>query len=122
LGYRRQRQRESRGRPGRAAYLHQFVSLLTALRAVLLMGGYAEHWWLRYLRRADSPALALIVAPHPSASTRRRRPDFEREISIAMAKARQAAPLTAPARNGIHGIRERSAAITHGYSFGAAGW
>jgi hypothetical protein len=55
------------------------------------MGGFAEHWWLRYLRRADSPVLAVIVAPHPSASARRGRPDFEREISTAMSKARQAA-------------------------------
>jgi uracil-DNA glycosylase len=72
-------------------YLHQFVSLLTALRVVVVMGGFAEHWWLRYLRRADSPVLPLIVAPHPSASSRRGRPDFEQEISIAMAKAREAA-------------------------------
>lgn len=78
---------------GRAAlpYLHQFVSLLTALRVIVLMGGFAEHWWLRYLRRADSPVLALIVAPHPSASARRSRPDFEQEISIVMTKARRAA-------------------------------
>jgi uracil-DNA glycosylase len=58
---------------GQAAlpYLHQFVSLLPVLRIVVVMGGFAEHWWLRYLRRADSRVLALIVAPHPSASTRR---------------------------------------------------
>ncbi len=55
------------------------------------MGGFAEHWWLRYLRRADSPVLGLIVAPHPSASARRSRPNFEQEISIAMTKARQVA-------------------------------
>ena len=55
------------------------------------MGGFAEHWWLRYLRRAECPALAVIVAPHPSASARRSRPDFEQDIFIAMNKARQAA-------------------------------
>ncbi len=78
---------------GQAAlpYLHQFVSQLTTLRAVVLMGGFAEHWWLRYLRRAESPVLAVIVAPHPSASARRSRPDFEQDIFIAMSKARQAA-------------------------------
>jgi hypothetical protein len=78
---------------GRAAlpYLHQFVMLLTELRVVVVMGAFAEHWWLRYLRQADSPVLPLITAPHPSASARRSRPDFEQEIVIAMAKARAAA-------------------------------
>jgi hypothetical protein len=55
------------------------------------MGTFAEHWWLRYLRLALSPVVRLIAAPHPSASARRSRPDFEWEIAIAMAKARQAA-------------------------------
>jgi len=72
-------------------YLHQFVSLLPALRAVVVMGAFAEHWWLRYLRRPESLVVALIVAPHPSASARRGRPDFEQEISVAMTKARRAA-------------------------------
>lgn len=71
-------------------YLHQFVSL-PALRAVVVMGAFAEHWWLRYLRRPESLVVALIVAPHPSASARRGRPDFEQEISVAMTKARRAA-------------------------------
>jgi hypothetical protein len=31
------------------------------------MGGFAEHWWLRYLRRADNSVLAVIVAQHTSA-------------------------------------------------------
>jgi uracil-DNA glycosylase len=78
---------------GRAAlpYLHQFVMLLTELRVVVVMGAFAEHWWLRYLRQADSPVLPLITAPHPSASARRGRPDFENEIVIAMTKARATA-------------------------------
>ena len=72
-------------------YLHQFVSLLTELRVVVVMGGFAEHWWLRYLRRPDSPVLPLVCSPHSSASARRSRPDFEREISVAIVKARDAA-------------------------------
>jgi hypothetical protein len=43
------------------------------------------------LRQDGSPVLSLISAPHPSASARRGRPDFEREISVAMVKARDAA-------------------------------
>lgn len=78
---------------GQAAlpYLHQFVSQLKDLQVVVVMGTFAEHWWLRYVRLARSPVVRLIAAPHPSASARRSRPDFEREIAIAMAKARQAA-------------------------------
>lgn len=72
-------------------YLHQFVTLLTELRVVVLMGGFAEHWWLRYLRQPESPVLPLLCAPHPSASARRGRPEFEADIAVAMAKARQAA-------------------------------
>jgi uracil-DNA glycosylase len=72
-------------------YLHRFISLLTELRVVVVMGGLAEHWWLRYLRLPESPVLPLICAPHPSASSRRGRPGFENEIAVAMAKARQAA-------------------------------
>jgi uracil-DNA glycosylase len=80
---------------GKAAlpYLHQFVLLLGALRVVVVMGSFAEHWWLRYLREPDSPVLPLITAPHPSGSTRRSRPQFEDEIAIAMHKARLAAEL-----------------------------
>lgn len=75
---------------GKAAlpYLHRFVSCLKDLRAVVIMGGFAERCWLRYLRQADSPVVGLIVSPHPSASARRSRPDFEQEIAIAMTKAR----------------------------------
>jgi uracil-DNA glycosylase len=78
---------------GQAAlpYLHQFVTLLRELHVVVVMGGFAEHWWLRYLHQEDSPVLLLITAPHPAAGARRGRPDFEREISVAMTKARQAA-------------------------------
>lgn len=72
-------------------YLHQFVTLLTELRVVVVMGGFAEFWWLRYLRQPESPVLPLVCAPHPSASARRSRPGFEADIAIAMAKARQAA-------------------------------
>lgn len=72
-------------------YLHQFVMLLTELRVVVVMGGFAEHSWLRYLRLPDSPVLPLITAPHPSASARRGRPAFEQDITIAMTKARDAA-------------------------------
>ena len=47
------------GADGQAAlpYLHEFVLLLADLRVVVVMGGFAEHWWLRYLRRPDSPVL-----------------------------------------------------------------
>ena len=71
-------------------HLHEFVTLLAELR-VVMVGGLAEHWWLWYLRRRDSPVLPLIVAPHPSVSARRGRPAFEDDIVIAMTKARQAA-------------------------------
>ena len=37
-------------------------TLLTEPRAVVLIGGFAEHYWLRFPRRADSPVLTLIVA------------------------------------------------------------
>jgi hypothetical protein len=57
----------------------------------VVLGAFAEHWWLRYLRRSESLVVALIVAPHLSASARRGRPDFEQEISVAMTKARRAA-------------------------------
>jgi len=50
--------------------------LLSELRVVVVMGGFAEHWWLRYLRQPDSPVVPLIAAPHPSVSSRRSRPDF----------------------------------------------
>ena len=78
---------------GQAAlpYLHQFVTLLAELRVVVVMGAFAEHWWLRYLRQADSPVLPLITAPHPSVSARRSRPAFEQEITNAMSKAQKAA-------------------------------
>jgi uracil-DNA glycosylase len=46
-------------------YLHQFVMLLTELRVVVVMGGFAEHWWLRYLRQHDSPVLPLISPKFP---------------------------------------------------------
>lgn len=72
-------------------YLHCFVSCLKDLRVVVVMGGFAERCWLRYLRHADSPVVPLIVSPHPSASARRGRPEFEQEIAIAMVKARFAA-------------------------------
>jgi uracil-DNA glycosylase len=72
-------------------YLHQFVTLLSELRVVVVMGAFAEHWWLQYLRRDASPVLPLVTGPHPSANARRGRPDFEREISAAMIKARDAA-------------------------------
>jgi uracil-DNA glycosylase len=80
---------------GKAAlpYLNQFVMLLRELRVVVVMGSFAEHWWLRYLREPDSPVLALITSPHPSSSARRSRPQFEQEIAIAMQKARLAADL-----------------------------
>lgn len=56
-------------------YLHQFVILFTELRVVVvMMGGFAEHSWLRYLRLPGSPVLRLITAPHPSASVRRSPP------------------------------------------------
>jgi uracil-DNA glycosylase len=72
-------------------YLHRFVLLLTELRVVVVMGGFAERWWLQYLRQLESPVLPLICAPHPSASARRSRPGFEADIAIAMAKARHTA-------------------------------
>jgi uracil-DNA glycosylase len=72
-------------------YLHGFVSRLEDLQVVVVMGGFAERCWLHYLRRADSPVVRLIVSAHPSASARRSRPDFEREIAVAMTKARSAA-------------------------------
>jgi uracil-DNA glycosylase len=80
---------------GKAAlpYLNQFVMLLRELRVVVVMGSFAEYWWLRYLREPDSPVLPLITAPHPSSSARRSRPQFEQEIAIAMQKARLAADL-----------------------------
>jgi uracil-DNA glycosylase len=80
---------------GQAAlpYLHQFVSLLSSLRVVVVMGGFAERWWLRYLRRPDSPVLPLVLAPHPSASARRSRPGFEGDIATAMDKAARTAGL-----------------------------
>jgi hypothetical protein len=58
-------------------YLHQFVSALTGLRVVVVMGGFAEHWWLQYLRQPESPVLPLITSPHPSASARRSRPHLK---------------------------------------------
>jgi uracil-DNA glycosylase len=78
---------------GQAAlpYLRQFVALLSELRVVVVMGAFAEHWWLQYLRQPGSPVLPLITAPHPSVSARCGRPDFEREIAVAMVKARDAA-------------------------------
>ena len=41
-----------------------------------------------YLRRDDGPVVPLITALHPAPGSRRGRPDFEREISVAMIKAR----------------------------------
>lgn len=70
-------------------YLHEFITLLTQLRVVVTMGGFAESAWLRYLRQPDSPVTALITCPHPSASARRGRPEFEKEIGIAMVKERR---------------------------------
>ena len=55
------------------------------------MGGFAERWWLHYLRRPESPVLPLVCAPHPSFSARRGRPTFASDILIAMTKAREAA-------------------------------
>lgn len=71
--------------------LHEFLSVLPGLRVVVVMGGFAEHWWLRFLRRPDSPVLPLVCAPHPSSSARRSRPGFEGDILTAMTKARAAA-------------------------------
>jgi len=72
-------------------YLHQFVQSLPGLRVVVVMGGFAEHWWLQYLRRPDSPVLPLVTSPHPSVSARRSRPTFEDDTLIAMTKASRAA-------------------------------
>jgi uracil-DNA glycosylase len=86
-------------------YLHQFAALLTELRVVVVMGGFAEHWWLRYLRHPESPVLPLICAPHPSRSARRSRPAFEDDITIAMSKARHTAEKTTdrnPHANPLH--------------------
>jgi hypothetical protein len=72
-------------------YLHQFVAAVTGLRVVAVTGGFAERWWLRYLRQPESPVLPLVCAPHPSASARRSRPAFEQDIATAITKAREAA-------------------------------
>lgn len=72
-------------------YLHQFIERLPALRVVVVMGGFAESCWLRYLRRADSRVLPLLTTAHPSVSSRRGRPTFEQDIAVAMAKARAVA-------------------------------
>jgi hypothetical protein len=53
------------------------------------MGAFTERWWLRYLRWPESPVLPLICSPHPSPRSRLSRPDFEADISTAMAKARE---------------------------------
>src|SRR6266851_5085438 len=39
-------------------YLHEFVTLRPQLRVVVVMGGFAERWWLRYVRRPENPVLA----------------------------------------------------------------
>jgi uracil-DNA glycosylase len=41
-------------------YLHQSVGLLTQMRVVVVMGGFAERWWLHHLRRPESPVLPLV--------------------------------------------------------------
>jgi uracil-DNA glycosylase len=79
---------------GRAAlpYLHRFVTLLTRLRVVVVMGRFAERWWFEYLIRVpDSRVLPLLAAPHTSNRARISRPRFEDDILAAMAKAKQVA-------------------------------
>ncbi len=46
---------------------------------MVVLGGFAERRWPHYLRQADSLVVQLIVSPHPRASARRSRPDFEHE-------------------------------------------
>lgn len=46
-------------------YLHQFVGLLTQLCVVAVMGGFAERWWLHYLRRPESPVLPRFAPLTP---------------------------------------------------------
>jgi uracil-DNA glycosylase len=72
-------------------YLHDFVSLLPGLRVVVLLGRFAQQWWLDYLDQPESPVLPVILAPHPAPGVRRRRPNFEQEILQAMVKAGRAA-------------------------------
>lgn len=56
-------------------YMHEFVTLLTELRVVvMMMGGFARDCWLRYLRQqADSPVLPLAHR----APSGRPRPDHQ---------------------------------------------
>jgi uracil-DNA glycosylase len=79
---------------GQAAlpYLHEFVTLLPDLHVVVVMGGFAQRWWFRYLIDCpDSRVLPVLAAPHTSNRARISNPRFEHEISAAIAKARQAA-------------------------------
>ena len=71
-------------------YLHQFVSLLPVLRAVVVMGAFGEHRWLRYLRRPESLVVALIVARTP-APVPARPARLRTKISVAMTRARRGA-------------------------------
>lgn len=79
---------------GQAAlpYLHEFVALLPDLRVVVVMGGFAQRWWFRYLIDCpDSRLLPVLAAPHSSSRARISNPRFEQDILAAMVKARQAA-------------------------------
>ena len=79
---------------GQAAlpYLHEFVTLLTELRVVVVMGSFAGRWWFRYLIcYPDSRVLPLLGAPHTSNRARISRPGFENDILVAMVKAKQVA-------------------------------
>ena len=79
---------------GQAAlpYLHEFVTLLPDLRVVVVMGGFAQRWWFRYLIECpDSRVRPVLAAPHTSNRVRISNPRFEQDISTAITKARQAA-------------------------------
>ena len=79
---------------GQAAlsYLHEFVTLLTELRVVVVMGSFAGRWWFRYLIcYPGSRVLPLLGAPHTSNRARISRPGFENDILVAMVKAKQVA-------------------------------
>ena len=79
---------------GRAAlpYLHEFVTLLSNLRVVVLMGNFAPRWWFRYLINCpDSRVLPVLGAPHSSSRARISNPRFEQDILAAMVKARRVA-------------------------------
>jgi hypothetical protein len=101
VGHRPSCQRHSSGGQAALPYLRQFVTLLSELLVVVVMGAFAEHWWLHYLCQPESPVLPLITVPPPSVSARRGRPDFEREIAVAMVKARNAAGVRQPCTSEI---------------------